>query len=96
MTPVERIALRTRFSITQAARVGWYAGQSLAGTRLAGRVARGLPRIAPPRIEAPAGVPGRAVLLRHVRDLLARDLANVEAGLYPMPEDEPISSATIT
>lgn len=89
MTPVERIALRARFGLTQAARVGWYASQSLAGTRLAGRVGRDLPKVAKPHIDAPAGVPGRPALLRHVRELLARDLENVEAGLYPLPEDEP-------
>jgi ubiquinone/menaquinone biosynthesis C-methylase UbiE len=89
MTPVERLALRTRFSLAQAARVGWYASQSLVGTRLASEVARRLPKVPPPQIAAPAGVPTRAVLLGHVRDLLARDLANVEAGLYPIPDDEP-------
>lgn len=89
MTPVERLALRTRFSIAQAARVGWYASQSIAGTRIASGVARKLPKVPPPQIEAPGGIPTRAVLLGHVRDLLARDLANVEAGLYPMPVDEP-------
>lgn len=89
MTPVERLALRARFSLEQAARVGWYASQSIAGTRLATRVAKTLPKIEPPKIAAPAGVPARPVLLRHVRALLARDLQNVEDGLYPMPEDEP-------
>lgn len=89
MRPVERLALRTRFSLEQAARVGWYASQSIAGTRLARRVARELPKVDPPTIEAPAGVPDRATLLRHVRALLVRDLKNVEDGLYPLPQDEP-------
>ncbi|WMS43321.1 class I SAM-dependent methyltransferase [Acuticoccus sp. MNP-M23] len=89
MTPVERLALRARFSVAQAARVGWYASQSLAATRLASKVGRTLPPVPKPTIAAPAGVPPRAVLLREVRALLARDLANVEAGLYPMPHDEP-------
>ncbi len=89
MTPVERLALRARFSVAQAARVGWYASQSMAATRLAKKVGRTLPPPPKPVIEAPGGVPPRAVLLRHVRALLARDLANVEAGLYPMPHDEP-------
>jgi ubiquinone/menaquinone biosynthesis C-methylase UbiE len=89
MTPVERLALRTRFSIAQAARVGWYASQRAAGTRIATTVARGLPKVPGPTIEAPAGLPSQGVLLGHVRDLMARDLANVEAGLYPMPAGEP-------
>lgn len=89
MTPVERLALRTRFSIAQAARVGWYASQRAAGTRLANRTARDLPKLPAPTITAPAGLPTRAELLARVRELLARDLANVEAGLYPLPVDEP-------
>ncbi|MEM7696515.1 MAG: class I SAM-dependent methyltransferase [Pseudomonadota bacterium] len=89
MTPVERLALRTRFSIAQAARVTWYAAQSAAGTRLARRMAPKLPQVPPPTIDAPGGVPARPVLLRHVRALMAKDLQNVEDGLYPMPEDEP-------
>lgn len=89
MTPVERLALRARFGIAQAARVGWYASQNMAGVRLGREVGRDLPSVGPPSIDAPAGIPNRAVLLRHVRQLLARDLANVEAGLYPLPDDEP-------
>ncbi|MBJ3774900.1 class I SAM-dependent methyltransferase [Acuticoccus sp. 2012] len=75
--------------MTQAARVGWYAAQSAAGRRLAAEVGKTLPPVDPPVIEAPAGVPKRPALLKHVRRLLARDLANVEAGLYPFPRDEP-------
>lgn len=89
LSPVERIALRTRFAVAQAARVGWYATTSIASTRLAERVGRRLPPAGRPTITAPAGIPDRAVLLRDVRALLARDLENVEAGLYPMPADEP-------
>ncbi|MEM6761372.1 MAG: class I SAM-dependent methyltransferase [Pseudomonadota bacterium] len=88
MTPMERFALRTRFHVTQAARVGWYASQSAAGTRLAERVSRTLPKMPPPTIEAPGGIPKRPQLLKHVRKLMERDLANVEAGLYPMPSVE--------
>jgi len=85
MTPMERMALRARFSVEQAARVGWYTAQRAAGSRLAARVGQDLPKPPAPVIEASAGLPTRARLLRHVRELFARDLANVEAGLYPMP-----------
>lgn len=88
MTPVERFALRTRFGVSQAARIGWYTTQSYAGIRLAARVGKSLPKRPPPKIDAPAGVPPRPVLLRHVRALMLRDLQNVEEGLYPMPRDE--------
>ncbi|MCF3934211.1 class I SAM-dependent methyltransferase [Acuticoccus sp. M5D2P5] len=89
MRPVERVALRARFGLIQAARVGWYASQSYSGTRLAARVGQDLPPVPKPVIEAEAGVPDRAVLLSYVRDLLLRDLENIENGLYPYPRDEP-------
>ncbi|WP_226579303.1 class I SAM-dependent methyltransferase [Acuticoccus sediminis] len=89
MTPVERFAMRARFGLAQAARVGWYASQNAAGVRVGREAGRDLPPPPKPVIEAPAGIPNRAELLKHVRKLLVRDLANVEAGLYPMPVDEP-------
>ncbi|MEM0908204.1 MAG: class I SAM-dependent methyltransferase [Pseudomonadota bacterium] len=89
MTPMQRMALRARFSLEQAARIGWYANQNAAGARLATRVSKSLPRTPPPTIKAPGGIPERPILLRHVRALLAKDLENVEAGLYPLPRDEP-------
>ncbi len=89
MTPVERFAMRARFGLAQAARVGWYASQNAAAMRVSREAGRDLPPAPKPVIDAPAGIPNRAALLKHVRKLLVRDLANVEAGLYPMPVDEP-------
>lgn len=89
MTPVERLALRARFGLTQAARVGWYASQNIAAFRLVKRISRDLPKPPSPSIAAPGGLPNRAALLRHVRELLVRDMGNVEAGIYPLPDDEP-------
>lgn len=95
MTPVERLALRARFSLEQAARVGWYTSQRAAGRRVAAELGRTLPKPPRPVIEAPAGLPSQAELLGHVRALFARDLANVEAGLYPMPQREPGGIASL-
>lgn len=89
LSPMEKFALRTRFAVAQAARVGWYAAGSYAATRRAAEIEKRLPPAKKPVITAPGGVPGRPVLLEGVRDLLAEDLANVEAGLYAMPADEP-------
>lgn len=88
LSPLERLSLRARFGVEQAARVGWYAANNAIAVRRARELARGLPPLPKPKIEAPGGVPDRARLLPYVRKLLADDLANVEAGLYPMPEDD--------
>lgn len=86
-SPVERAALRARFGVEQAARVGWYAANNVTAVRRARELARGLPPLPRPTIKSPHGVPDRTALVPHVRRLLADDLANIEAGLYPMPEE---------
>ena len=94
-SPLERAALRARFGIEQAARVGWYAANNMTAVRRARALAKDLPPLPRPKVSSPAGVPDRARLLPHIRRLLADDLANVEAGLYPMPEDDVASLADL-
>ncbi|MGQ7792190.1 class I SAM-dependent methyltransferase [Faunimonas sp. B44] len=86
-TAFELWANRIAFAARQSARVAWYAGHGAAMRRLVRRVeAEGA---APRRPIAPPSrpVPGMGTLLGDVAALLARDLANVEAGRYPPPED---------
>lgn len=86
--PIERAAIRAHYSIGQGARVAWYTGQGMAMKRLINRMERDLPppkrQFTPPETPTPK-LPD---LLRGVAKLMAKDLANVEAGLYPMPHDE--------
>jgi ubiquinone/menaquinone biosynthesis C-methylase UbiE len=78
LTPVERLAYAAR----QGARVAWYMGHYFASQRYRSpapeRQASSPPRRAGPSREDMLAAMGR---------LFARDLANVEAGLYPMPRD---------
>ncbi len=75
---------RLTYGATQAARIGWYGGHYL--------LAR---RIAPPDRERRAGrEEGQRLRLevrRAMRELLARELADIEAGIYraPAPVDLP-------
>lgn len=75
---------RLTYGATQAARMGWYGGHYL--------LAR---RIAPPDSERKAGRGEgqrlRAEVRRAMADLLARELADIEAGIYraPAPVDLP-------
>lgn len=96
MTEVERrpgdrlgqFGRRLSFGLSQASRVAWYAGQGAmmrrALARIQSREGRGESKIRPPSTP----IPPIGRLLRDVGALLARDLANVDAGLYPMPVDD--------
>lgn len=91
-TPFETMALRAAFGLSQGTRLAWYLGH--------GAAMRQLRRLAPTTRKQPAqsvAGPGREKMLADVRALFLRDLANVEAGLYPLPagEDGPVLSRLI-
>jgi ubiquinone/menaquinone biosynthesis C-methylase UbiE len=74
---------RVRYAATQGARVAWYMGQYLLARRISGPFNRpGEPQFKP---QAPEGdnIRIRASFL----DLFAKDRANIEAGLYPGPDE---------
>lgn len=80
---LDRTLARARYAAAQGARVAWYMGHYLLARRLSGPFNRpGEPRFEP---RAAPGDPGavRAAFL----NLFARDRANIEAGLYPAPND---------
>ncbi len=80
---------RARFGVSQGARMAWYGAHGEAMKRIAARTARTLPG-KPPDIRQPdTPPPSQRRMLRDIAKLLARDLANVEAGLYPMPVPMP-------
>lgn len=70
---------RTAYALGQGARLGLFWGQYLLSARLT------TPVKAPRPIEG--SFPDRQRLLKDLRALLARDLANIEAGCYRMPHD---------
>jgi ubiquinone/menaquinone biosynthesis C-methylase UbiE len=74
---------RARYAAAQGARVAWYMGQYMLARRLTGPFNRpGEPRFQP---QAPEGDPRR--IRAAFLDLFAKDRANIEAGLYPAPDD---------
>jgi ubiquinone/menaquinone biosynthesis C-methylase UbiE len=70
---------RAAYALGQGARVGLFWGQYLLSARLT------TPVKAPRPIEGP--FPDRQRILADLRALLARDLANIEAGFYRLPHD---------
>jgi ubiquinone/menaquinone biosynthesis C-methylase UbiE len=92
---LSRFATRFSYGASQLPRVAWYVGHGLAMRQLAGTVRRkdgaGVRR----RSHTNAPVPDRKQIYADMASLLLRDLANVEAGLYPLPADHDGSPLTL-
>jgi ubiquinone/menaquinone biosynthesis C-methylase UbiE len=93
--PLSRIALRAAYGASQLPRVAWYVGHGLAMRRLAKAARRQDGEAARQRPHTNAPVPDRRRLYADMAVLLRRDLANVEAGLYPLPADHDGSLLTL-
>jgi ubiquinone/menaquinone biosynthesis C-methylase UbiE len=74
---------RARYAAAQGARVAWYLSQYLLARRISGPFDR--PGEAKFKPQAESGDPTR--IRAAFLDLFAKDRANIEAGLYPAPQD---------
>jgi ubiquinone/menaquinone biosynthesis C-methylase UbiE len=86
-SPVARFATRAAYGARQLPRLAWYVGHGLVMSRLAEmarQIEGGGKR---PRARTDAPVPDRRRLYEDMAALLRRDLANVEAVIYPLPDD---------
>jgi ubiquinone/menaquinone biosynthesis C-methylase UbiE len=93
--PLSRLATRVAYGARQLPRVAWYVGHSLAVRRLAEAQRRKEGQSVRPRAQTDAPVPDRSRLYADMAKLLWQDLANVEAGIYPLPADHDGSLATL-
>jgi ubiquinone/menaquinone biosynthesis C-methylase UbiE len=84
---LSRIAVRLAYGASQLPRVAWYVGHGLAMRRLAEAASPrdGVP--VPRRRRTSAPVPDRGQIYTDMAVLLRQDLANIEAGFYPLPAD---------
>ena len=94
-TPLERLATRVAYGASQLPRIAWYVGHGFAMRYLSDEVRKREGDNARPRARTDAPVPDRTRLYRDMAALFARDLANVEAGLYPLPADRDGSLLTL-
>lgn len=85
--PLAAFLTRAAYGASQLPRVIWYVGHGLAMRRLSSSVRQREGETTRRRPYTKGAVPGRARLLADMADLLQRDLANVEAGIYPLPAD---------
>jgi hypothetical protein len=93
--PLFRIATRIAYGASQLPRIAWYVGHGLAMRRLAEEARRRDSGTARQRAQTNAPVPDRRRLYADMAMLLWQDLANVEAGLYPLPVDRDGSLLTL-
>ncbi len=85
--PVTRLATMAAYGARQLPRVAWYIGHSLLMRRLAEEARRRGGADARPRARTERPVPDRRRMYADMAVLFGRDLANVEAGFYPLPAD---------
>jgi len=97
MSPLSRLATRVAYGATQLPRLAWYAGQGYALQRLAAEARRreGEDETPPRDGDNRAPLISQRRLYGDMAELLGRDLANVEAGIYPLPADHDGSPATL-
>jgi ubiquinone/menaquinone biosynthesis C-methylase UbiE len=93
--PISRLITRAAYGVTQLSRVAWYVGHSLAVRRLSASAQRRDGKRARPAAHTNLSVPDRRRLYADMAVLLRQDLANVEAGYYPLPADHDGSLMTL-
>ena len=93
--PISRFITRAAYGVTQLPRVAWYVGHSLAVRRLSASAQRRDGKRARPAAHTNLSVPDRRRLYADMAVLLRQDLANVEAGYYPLPADHDGSLMTL-
>jgi len=93
--PLSRVATRVAYGASQLPRVAWYVGHSLALRRLSEGAQRRNGEKARPHAHTNLPVPNRRRLYADMAVLFRQDLANVEAGIYPLPDDHDGSLLTL-
>ncbi len=93
--PLSRLATRVAYGVSQLSRAAWYVGHSVALRQLAEATRRREGQKARQRAHTSAPVPDRNRLYADMAKLFIQDLANIEAGIYPLPADHDGSLLTL-
>ncbi len=91
--PLSRLATRVAYASRQVPRVAWYTGQLYLMRQLAEQVRRQDGERAPPRARSSSNIDRR--LNADMTALFEQELANVDAGVYPLPADHDGSLLTV-
>ena len=93
--PVSQFATRVAYGVRQLPRVAWYVGHGEIMRRLAEAVRRREGESTRPEPHTDRPRPERRRVFADMAELFRQDLANVEAGIYPLPADHDGSLATL-
>jgi hypothetical protein len=85
--PLSRRATRAAYGARQLPRIAWYLSHGLAMNRIAQRAREREGGSARPRPHTDAPISDRNRFFADMVALWQQDLANVEAGVYPLPAD---------
>lgn len=94
-TPASSLVTRMAYGVSQLPRVAWYLGHGLALRRLSVTARQRESPQARRRPHTDAPVPERNYIYADMIRLFMQDLANVEAGIYPVPVDHDGSLLTL-
>src|SRR5688500_12251297 len=83
--PLTRFATRAAYHTRQLPRFAWYAAHAAAVRRLAAQAREEEGESKRSRTHTAMPMPDRSRLYEDMAALFRQDLANVEAGLYPLP-----------
>jgi ubiquinone/menaquinone biosynthesis C-methylase UbiE len=86
-SPLAQGVTRAAYWVRQLSRVAWYIGHSLMLRELANSVQQSEKSKTRRRPHTQAPVPDRKHIYADMAKLFLQDLANVEAGIYPLPAD---------
>src|SRR5215831_1588008 len=93
--PVRRFTTRLAYGASQLPRVAWYVGHGVVMGQLSEAARRHAGDSQRPRASTAGPVPPRRRLYADMAALFVQDLANIEAGIYPMPRDRDGSLPTL-
>ena len=85
--PFSRFGTRLAYAASQLPRLAWYAGHDFVLRRLAAKARRRPGKAARKPAQSSAPAPDRWRIYADMLALLEQDLANVDAGIYPLPND---------
>jgi ubiquinone/menaquinone biosynthesis C-methylase UbiE len=93
--PASSLITRVAYCVGQLPRVAWYVGHGLVLRRLSEAARRRDGAGSRPRVRVDGPVPDRSRIYADMAKLFLQDLANVESGIYPLPEDHDGSLFTL-
>jgi ubiquinone/menaquinone biosynthesis C-methylase UbiE len=85
--PLSLLGLRLAYAASQLSRLAWYGGHEIVLRRLAAEARRRPGASSRPPVQSRAPLPNQRRIYGDMLALLRQDMANVEAGIYPLPQD---------